>query len=89
MLFVHKGSVNRAKNKEKTEILRFFIIFPQKILVVPEKVVPLHPQNRTREFSSKKLIGVWCNGNTADSGPAFPGSSPGTPTKKKIAKLNA
>ncbi len=26
------------------------------------------------------LIGVWCNGNTADSGPAFPGSSPGTPT---------
>ena len=27
-----------------------------------------------------KKIGVWCNGNTADSGPAFPGSSPGTPT---------
>ena len=33
-----------------------------------------------------KKIGVWCNGNTADSGPAFPGSSPGTPTEK-IAKL--
>ena len=28
----------------------------------------------------QKGIGVWCNGNTADSGPAFPGSSPGTPT---------
>ena len=28
-------------------------------------------------------IGVWCNGNTADSGPAFPGSSPGTPTDYK------
>ena len=26
-------------------------------------------------------FGVWCNGNTADSGPAFPGSSPGTPTR--------
>ena len=26
------------------------------------------------------LIGLWCNGNTADSGPAFPGSSPGSPT---------
>ena len=26
-------------------------------------------------------IGIWCNGNTADSGPAFPGSSPGIPTK--------
>ena len=25
-------------------------------------------------------IGLWCNGNTADSGPAFPGSSPGSPT---------
>ena len=34
------------------------------------------------------LVGVWCNGNTADSGPAFPGSSPGTPTKRD-AKQNA
>ena len=31
------------------------------------------------------MIGVWCNGNTADSGPAFPGSSPGTPTKSGCA----
>ena len=30
-----------------------------------------------------KSIGIWCNGNTADSGPAFPGSSPGIPTTKK------
>ena len=30
-------------------------------------------------------IGVWCNGNTADSGPAFPGSSPGTPTRKTLS----
>ena len=52
-----------------------------KVLVVHKKVVPLHPQNRTREFYSKQHFGVWCNGNTADSGPAFPGSSPGTPTK--------
>ena len=33
------------------------------------------------------MFGVWCNGNTADSGPAFPGSSPGTPTKE-TAKLS-
>ena len=32
------------------------------------------------------FFGVWCNGNTADSGPAFPGSSPGTPTKNQVAK---
>ena len=31
-------------------------------------------------------FGVWCNGNTADSGPAFPGSSPGTPTKRDVRK---
>ena len=53
-------------------------IFLGKVLVIPEKVVPLHPQ-----FKIARLIGVWCNGNTADSGPAFPGSSPGTPTEKK------
>ena len=28
--------------------------------------------------------GLWCNGNTADSGPAFPGSSPGSPTKEVL-----
>ncbi len=37
--------------------------------VFKENILKIHP------------IGVWCNGNTADSGPAFPGSSPGTPTK--------
>ena len=42
MLFVHKGTVNWSKNKENAEILRFFINFPRKILVVREKVVPLH-----------------------------------------------
>lgn len=25
-------------------------------------------------------IGIWCNGNTTDSGPVIPGSSPGIPT---------
>ena len=57
MLFVHKGTVNWPKNKEKQKKLRFFINFLQKILVVQEKVVPLHPQNRTREFSSKNILG--------------------------------
>ena len=35
--------------------------------------------------AKQKCMGVWCNGNTADSGPAFPGSSPGTPTEKKVS----
>ena len=29
-------------------------------------------------------LGIWCNGNTTDSGPVFPGSSPGIPTKKRL-----
>ena len=34
-------------------------------------------------FAPQKCFGLWCNGNTADSGPAFPGSSPGSPAKRK------
>ena len=57
----------------------------QKVLAVHEKVVPLQPQNRNGSDCGK--FGVWCNGNTADSGPAFPGSSPGTPTRKSVKQL--
>ena len=28
------------------------------------------------------FIGLWCNGNTTDSGPVFLGSNPGSPTEK-------
>ena len=35
-------------------------------------------------FASHLSIGLWCNGNTADSGPAFPGSSPGSPTEEVL-----
>ncbi len=37
--------------------------------------LPLQPQ--------LKNDGVWCNGNTTDSGPVIPGSSPGTPTESQ------
>ena len=30
-----------------------------------------------------KNNGIWCNGNTTDSGPVIPGSSPGIPTTSK------
>ena len=33
-----------------------------------------------------KDIGIWCNGNTTDSGPVFPGSNPGIPTDKPLVK---
>ncbi len=39
---------------------------------IPKKLCNFAPANKT--------FGLWCNGNTADSGPAFPGSNPGSPT---------
>ena len=36
-------------------------------------------QNQNGCFDRK--IGIWCNGNTTDSGPVFPGSNPGSPTR--------
>ena len=32
-------------------------------------------------LQQQKDIGIWCNGNTTDSGPVIPGSNPGIPTK--------
>ena len=41
-------------------------------------------QNQNGRFDRK--IGIWCNGNTTDSGPVFPGSNPGIPTHKPLIK---
>ena len=41
-----------------------------KIFVSKKKVVSLHRQ---------KNNGLWCNGNTTDSGPVILGSNPGSP----------
>ena len=40
----YKGTHKTANNKRKAKILRFFIFFRPKVLVVHKKVVPLHPQ---------------------------------------------
>ena len=63
-----------------------FAVFYKKMpffFVVSEKCTTFAPAIR-QEVDSKQGIGVWCNGNTADSGPAFPGSSPGTPTRETL-----
>ena len=31
----------------------------------------------------QQIIGIWCNGNTTDSGPVILGSSPSIPTVKR------
>ena len=51
-------------------------VFAKKIaemFAIPKLFVSLHPQT--------EIIGLWCNGNTTDSGPVIPGSNPGSPTK--------
>ena len=53
-------------------------VFAKKIaemFAIPKLFVSLHPQT--------KIIGLWCNGNTTDSGPVILGSSPSIPTTKK------
>ena len=50
-----------------------------------KKRLTLHSHLKNSKCESKDN-GIWCNGNTADSGPAIPGSSPGIPTFKE-AKL--
>ncbi len=86
---MHKGTVNWPKNKEKQKKLRFFINFLQKILVVQEKVVPLHPQNRTREFSSKNILGYGVMVTLQILVLPFLVRVRVPQLKKKIAKLNA
>ena len=54
----------------------FFAVFyknSHKNFVAYGKNTTFAPANET--------IGVWCNGNTTDSGPVILGSSPSTPTK--------
>ena len=46
-----------------------------------KKGVSLHRQKSERRSDGQ--IGLWCNGNTTDSGPVFPGSSPGSPTEER------
>ena len=36
--------------------------------------------------SQTKITGIWCNGNTTDSGPVIPGSNPGIPTEVHTQK---
>ena len=48
-------------------------IFLKNILQLSNKVPTFAPPLRNN-------IGLWCNGNTTDSGPVILGSSPSTPT---------
>ena len=36
---------------------------------------------------SQNTIGLWCNGNTTDSGPVIQGSNPGSPTRRRLFQV--
>ena len=38
-------------------------------------------------YLATKHIGIWCNGNTTDSGPVILGSSPSIPTNEKVQQM--
>ena len=69
------------KKRQKVEKIAFFYKKVPKNFASFEKSTTFAPAIRNKRVLKTKF-GVWCNGNTADSGPAFPGSSPGTPTKR-------
>ena len=54
------------------------------MFVIKKKLVTLHSQLRNEQIEIASYIGIWCNGNTTDSGPVIPGSNPGIPTKRSI-----
>ena len=56
--------------------MSFFAKKIAELFAIPNLFVSLHPQT--------KIIGLWCNGNTTDSGPVIPGSNPGSPTKHQL-----
>ena len=78
----YKGTQNPCNSRLKT---LFFEIINKKnaiSFVVSEICCTFAPANKKLQAILSN-IGVWCNGNTADSGPAFPGSNPGTPTTSR------
>ena len=60
----------------------FFAKKERKVFVIKKNFVPLQPQTRNKGCESLSDIGLWCNGNTTDSGPVISGSSPDSPTKR-------
>lgn len=57
----------------------------QKNLYVLKKYLHLHPQSGNKTPVMRRTLFLWCNGNTSDSGPEIPGSSPGRTTKEMLS----
>jgi hypothetical protein len=65
------------KGTSRLLILGYGVMVTLQILVLSFLV-----RVRVSQLSKSSILkfGIWCNGNTTDSGPVIPGSSPGIPT---------
>ena len=69
--------------QKKSGIFALFYKKSDKNFVGFGKSSTFAPAKRNMVVLMRNDIGVWCNGNTTDSGPVILGSSPSTPTEKK------
>ena len=67
-----------SKKQNKTENFALFYKFSPKSFGSSGKSSTFAPAIEDRVPLARD-IGVWCNGNTTDSGPVILGSSPSTP----------
>ena len=78
-MFAYKKKVvplqRQTKNDSVYVTLGYGVMVTQQILVLFFLV-----RKRSSRRGYRNLLGLWCNGNTTDSGPVFLGSNPGSPT---------
>ena len=93
MLCMFQKSCTFAPSKQKDDnrslILGYGVMVTQQILVLFFLVRVRVAQHQNKRESSRRRhrkykFGLWCNGNTTDSGPVFLGSSPSSPTEKGV-----
>ena len=77
---------SNQKDDKRSVILGYGVMVTQQILVLFFLVRVRVAQLLFKEVPTEGIslfLGLWCNGNTTDSGPVFLGSSPSSPTEKK------
>ena len=75
----------RNQPDEVAMILGYGVMVTLQILVLSFLVRVRVSQLHHSGILLKSKIGIWCNGNTTDSGPVIPGSSPGIPTREHLS----
>ena len=84
---------NKGRHNALSPIQKGFVFVPRKYKYVTTALLYIKPKKLINRLANTKKvvtlqcktsIGIWCNGNTTDSGPVILGSSPSIPTNKRI-----